>query len=313
MAMRPPIPRPPAESERLRALRTYDPLDRATGEAIGDLTRLAGEICAAPWASITFVDDQRTRFIVPIGGGFPVRDMSRDLSFCAHAILQGDLFVVPDAALDERFADIPMVVASHPVRFYTGIPLITPDGHALGTLCVLDRVPRNLTAAQRSALQVLGKQVMAQLELRRQTRQRAQSEERLTLATDAASIGVWDWDLTADQWYASPVYCSMLGYPPDKGASDRAVWLQRLHPEDRPAVSAKIQAAIANHGVSNHGVSYEYEARMKHADGRYRWIHVVGRVLAVDEHGQATRLVGVRMDVTERKLAELRVQQLNRV
>ena len=83
MAMRPPIPRPPAESERLRALRTYDPLDSATGEAIGDLTRLAAEICAAPWASINFVDEQRTRFIVPIGGGFPVQDMSRDLSFCA--------------------------------------------------------------------------------------------------------------------------------------------------------------------------------------------------------------------------------------
>lgn len=303
-----PIPRPPLETERLQALRTYDLLDGATGHAVRELAHLAAEICAGPWASITFVDEQRTRFNAQIGVGLPPDDMPRDVSFCGHAILQADLFIVPDAVLDERFVDTPLVAASPGVRFYAGAPLITPEGHALGTLCVFDRVPRDLSAAQRSALRVLGRQVMAQLELRRQTRQRAQSEDRLTLATDAASIGVWDWDLKADQWYASPVYCSMLGYPPDKGASDRAVWLQRLHPEDRAAVSAKIQAAIANHGVS-----YEYEARMQHADGRYRWIHVVGRVLAVDEGGQATRLVGVRMDVTERKLAELRVQHLNRV
>jgi len=174
----------------------------------------------------------------------------------------------------------------------------------LGTLCVFDAVPRDLTAPQQAALRVLGRQVMAQLDLRRQTRQRARSEDRLTLATDAASIGVWDWDLTADQWYASPIYCSMLGYPPDKAASDRAVWLQRLHPDDRQAVAAKIQAAMANQGTS-----YEYEARMRHANGSYRWIHVVGRVLTVDDHGQATRLVGVRMDVTERKLAELRLRE----
>ena len=132
--------------------------------------------------------------------------------------------------------------------------------------------------------------------------------QRVTLATDAASIGIWDWDLETDQWYASPVYCSMLGYPPDTGPADRGVWIERLHPDDRAAVAAKIQKAMA--GVAT---PYEYEARMRHADGSYRWVHVVGRVLRVGESGQVTRMVGVRMDITGRKLAELRIQQLNRV
>ncbi|HEY8926199.1 MAG TPA: PAS domain-containing protein [Polyangia bacterium] len=285
-------------------MRTYDRLDASAQRALRELTDLAAQVCLAPLAAVTFVEEGHTRFESPSGVGLPCDAPSQDVSFCQHALERGELFIVPDAAADARFASTPLVAAPPHLRFYAGAPLVTPEGHALGTLCVFDRRPRGLTAAEQSALRVLSKQVMAQLELRRQTRQRAESEDRLTLATDAASIGVWDWDLVTDEWYASPIYCSMLGYPPDKGAADRAVWLERLHPEDRPAIAAKIQNEIANHGAS-----YEYEARMRHADGSYRWIHVVGRILAYDERGQATRMIGVRMDVTERKLVELRLRE----
>ena len=302
--MRPPSPPSSDDPQRLQAVRNYDRLDPPAQRALRELTDLAAQICVAPLAAVTFVDEAQTRFESPSGIGLPGSAPSRDVSFCQHALAQRELFIVPDTAADARFASTSLVAAPPHLRFYAGAPLVTPDGHALGTLCVFDRRPRGLTASEQAALRVLSKQVMAQLELRRQTRQRAESEDRLTLATDAASIGVWDWDLVADQWYASPVYCSMLGYPPDKGASDRAVWLERLHPEDRPAVAAKIQNAIATRGAS-----YEYEARMRHANGSYRWIHVVGRILAYDERGQATRMIGVRMDVTERKLVELRLRE----
>lgn len=298
-----PPPRPPEEPHRLRALRAYGLFDASTQRALRELTDLAMQVCITPLAAITFVDERDLRFEVVSGADLPCDAVPRELSFCGHAIQQPDVFIVPDATVDARFAGAPLVASPPHLRFYAGAPLITSDGHALGTLCVFDRVPRELSAAQQVALRVLSRQVMAQLDLRRQTFQRAQSDDRLTLATDAASIGVWDWDLTADQWYASPVYCSMLGYPPDTGAADRAVWLERLHPDDRPAVMATIQTTIASQGGS-----YEYEARMRHANGSYRWIHVVGRVLAIDERGQAARLVGVRMDVTERKLAELRLR-----
>jgi len=302
--MRTPLPSPPDEPQRLQALRKYDPFDASTQRALGELADLAAQICMTPLAAVSLVDERHARFVVVSGVGLPGDDLPRDRSFCGQAISQADLFLVPDAALDARFAGAPLVASPPHVRCYAGAPLITAEGRAVGTLCVLDRLPRDLSAEQQVALRVLSRQVMAQLDLRRQTLERAESEERLTLATDAATIGVWDWDLKADRWYASPVYCSMLGYPPDRGASDRAVWLERLHPDDRPAVAAKIQTTIASHGGS-----YEYEARMRHANGTYRWIHVVGRVLAYDENGQATRLIGVRMDVTERKLAELRLRE----
>ena len=126
-----------------------------------------------------------------------------------------------------------------------------------------------------------------------------QLAERLELATSAASIGVWDWDLRSDQWYASPTYFTMLGYPAADGYAERGQWLERVHPEDRDAVQAQIQAMRA--GADR---PYQYEARLRHADGSYRWVSVVGRVLERDAAGRASRLLGVRLDIQERKLAE---------
>ncbi|OYT92023.1 MAG: hypothetical protein CFE43_10700 [Burkholderiales bacterium PBB3] len=139
--------------------------------------------------------------------------------------------------------------------------------------------------------------------------QAAQLAERLRMATDAAEIGVWDWDIAqADQWYASPTYFSMLGYDPQEGFANRLQWVERLHPDDRPGVEARIQAVLEGDHLP-----YQYEARMQHADGSYRWISVVGRVLARDTHGKATRMMGIRLDITERKLAEekLRLSEEN--
>ncbi len=123
--------------------------------------------------------------------------------------------------------------------------------------------------------------------------------ERLSLATDAASIGVWDWDVKANQRSASPTYFTMLGYSADEDPADRKRWMSQVHPDDLAAVTAKIEAVVA--GVD---APYEYEARMLQADGTYRWVNTIGRVLARDEAGRASRLVGVRMDITERKTAE---------
>ena len=152
--------------------------------------------------------------------------------------------------------------------------------------------------------------------LRRAWRQKAQlqaqavqSAERLKLATDAAEVGVWDWDVTrADEWYSSATYYTMLGYEPIVGLSDRALWIARLHPDDRDAVNTRIQAVLAGSDLP-----YQYEARMRHANGSYRWVSVTGRVLAKDANGKASRLMGVRQDITDRKLAEeaLRVSEDN--
>jgi anti-sigma regulatory factor (Ser/Thr protein kinase) len=153
------------EAARLDALRSYRILDTEPEQAFDDLTLLASQICATPIASISLVDENRQWFKSKVG--ISMTEASRSVAFCAHAIEQRGLFVVPDAREDARFHDNPLVTAEPHFRFYAGVPLLTPEGHALGTLCVVDRVPRTLTEDQRSALTVLKRQVEAQLELRR--------------------------------------------------------------------------------------------------------------------------------------------------
>jgi PAS domain S-box-containing protein len=160
-------PRAINEAARLEALLRYQVLDTLPELALDDLTALAAYVCEVPIALISLVDDQRQWFKSSIG--FTASCTPRDISFSGHAILQSDLFIVPDATKDERFANNPMVTGEPYIRFYAGAPVLSPDGQALGSLCVIDRVPRELSVRQREVLRVLSRQVTAQLELRRQT------------------------------------------------------------------------------------------------------------------------------------------------
>src|SRR6266481_5165310 len=156
---------PETEKKRLKVLWQYEVLDTVPEEVFDDLTELAARICEAPIAMITLVDESRQWFKSKVG--VSISETSRDISFCGHAIGQTELFIVPDATKDERFAHNPLVTSEPQIRFYAGAPLITPDGHALGTLCVIDKVPRELKPDQKTALRVLARHVMSQLELRR--------------------------------------------------------------------------------------------------------------------------------------------------
>lgn len=158
------------EAQRLEALRSYEILDTTPEKEFDDLARLASRICATPVALITLIDAARQWFKAKVGWDVP--ETSRDLAFCAHAILKPELMVVPDATKDERFAENPLVVDDPSIRFYAGMPLIDKEGYALGTLCVIDQKAREkLTPLQEEVLGVLGRQVIAQLELRRAFRE----------------------------------------------------------------------------------------------------------------------------------------------
>ena len=162
---------PPQEQERLAALRRYEVLDTTPEETFDELTEFASRLCDTPIALISLVDADRQWFKARVGLGAP--ETHRDLAFCAHAILRRELFEVRDTFDDARFADNPLVVGDPKIRFYAGTPLVTPEGQAIGTLCVIDRVPRALTDLQRAGLHVLGRQVIAQLELRTVLRRQA--------------------------------------------------------------------------------------------------------------------------------------------
>jgi GAF domain-containing protein len=168
-------PFPTSEARRLKVLWQYEVLDTVPEEIFDDLTELAGAICGSPIALISLIDETRQWFKAKVG--LSASETSRDTSFCAHAIMQPDLFIVPDATKDERFKDNPLVVMDPKIRFYAGAPLVTPDGHALGTLCVLDKVPRELTPMQAKALRVLSRLVVSQLELRRHSKELAKSRD----------------------------------------------------------------------------------------------------------------------------------------
>jgi GAF domain-containing protein len=166
---KPPVPA--NEAKRLKVLWQYEVLDSVPEEIFDDLTELAARICEAPIALISLVDENRQWFKSRVG--ITIQETSRDVSFCAHAIGQPDLFIIPDATKDERFAHNPIVVSGPKIRFYAGAPLITPDGYALGTLCVIDKVPRELRHDQQQALRILARHVVSQLELRRRSRELA--------------------------------------------------------------------------------------------------------------------------------------------
>ncbi len=158
-------PLPENEAARLEVLRQFAVLDTEPEKSFDDLTRLAAYICDTPIGLITLLDTDRQWFKSRVG--LTVAETSRDVSFCAHAILQPGTFIVKDTLDDERFKTNPMVTAEPHIRFYAGAPLTTVEGFKLGTLCVIDRKPKELSLEQVAALRVLSEQATTQLELRR--------------------------------------------------------------------------------------------------------------------------------------------------
>lgn len=155
---------PSNEGKRLAALRHFEILDSEPEQSYDDLTYIASVICQMPIVLVSLIDEHRQWFKSKLG--LAVSETSRESSFCAHAILNNEVMVVPDANLDTRFHDNPLVVGEPNIRFYAGAPLYSNDGFALGTLCVIDSVPRTLTEQQVKGLEALARQVSTLIEMR---------------------------------------------------------------------------------------------------------------------------------------------------
>lgn len=159
-------PLPPNEASRLLALQGYQILDTPPDPDLDNLVQLAATLCEVPISLVSLSDAERQWFKAKIGLG--VSEAPRDVAFCSHALTSPDALVIPDTLADPRFDDNPLVQGDPHIRFYAGMPLESPEGYRLGTLCVMDREPRTLTEVQRSTLFALAKQVMRVIEQHRQ-------------------------------------------------------------------------------------------------------------------------------------------------
>jgi signal transduction histidine kinase len=170
-------PLPDDEPARLAALHDARVLDSGPEDDFDDIALLASEICGTPMGLVSLVDTDRQWFKAKIG--LDIDQTHRDVSFCAHAIRGHDLMEIPDATADERFADNPFVLGAGDIRVYAGAPVVLDGIHSIGTVCVVDHIPRRLTAAQRRALRSLARHAAVQLELRRYARHAGEIADRL--------------------------------------------------------------------------------------------------------------------------------------
>jgi len=292
-------PLPPNEAARLETLHRYAILDTLPEKEFDDLTRLAALICGTPIALVSLVDADRQWFKAKIGTEDP--ETPRDIAFCAHAILQPDVFVVPDALADERSRDNPLVTGGPKVRFYAGAPLVTQEGHALGTLCVMDRVPRDVSPEQREALRALSRLVVAQIELRRSVtdlseavsqRRRAEIEldQLFTLSLDMLCIAGFDGYFKR----LNPAWEKTLGIPAKELLAKP--FLDFVHPDDRAATRAEMKRMGAGH------VTFSFENRYRCGDGTYIWM-----LWNATPSSDQKLVFAVGRDITVRKRMERRL------
>jgi diguanylate cyclase (GGDEF)-like protein/PAS domain S-box-containing protein len=291
MASSTPPGRPVDEAARQQALDRYAVVDTPAEADFDHLTALAARLFGMPVALLSLLDHDRQWF--KSRRGLDIVQTPRAWAFCEHAIRGDAVMVVPDARLDPRFADNPLVAGEGGVRFYAGAPLRTADGHALGTLCVLDRQPRAFTADDAAALEALAGQAMAQLELRRRQTELTQAQSRLARILKVTSDGWWEWDLVSGERTGSARVWSMLGHgegpPPDLGRG----WKRLVHPEDRRPLWRAFAAAVRS------GSEYvAAEIRLRHRAGL--WVPVLWRGhLERDAHGRVVRLSGTHTDLRE--------------
>ena len=309
-------PVPSHESARLDALHQYRILDTPSEAVFDELASLAAYVCRAPIAVISFIGATRQWFKSVVG--LPYLETPRSTAFCAHTILGKDLFIVEEADTDARFQDHPWVIEPPAVRFYAGVPLLTDDGHAIGSLAVMDVVPRSLTPEQRAAMQTLARQVMAQCALRdRSARQPVgagadrmehpqveevlrNSEERFRAAYRNATIGMSIADLNGRLQEVNHTLCTILGYSEQELRS--RTFQSLTHPEDLGKNLERVRHLLA--GTTSCEV---FEKRYFRKDGGIIWAQV-GLSVIRNEAGHPTHTLAMVQDITERKRAQEALQ-----
>jgi PAS domain S-box-containing protein len=287
------------ETARLKSLQEYAILDTDPEESFDELTRLAARICGVPVATISLIDANRQWYKSKVG--MDLIETPRDVSFCNHTIQQQDILIIPDATKDSRFASNPYVLGDPNVRFYAGYPLKSREGYGIGSLCVADVQPKDLTEDQIHALEVLGRQATSQLEMRRHLREHQEalralrsSEERFLEFAGRVDDVFWimqDGLLT----YVSPAFETVWGRTVDDFYARPGVYFEAIHPDDLER--------MANVFVRKPARAFDEVYRVLRPDGTIRWVR--DRSFPhLNDKGEVVRVSGIASDITKQKETE---------
>ncbi len=308
-------PLPPDETDRIAALCRYGILDTPPESAFDRITQLVSGIFQVPIATVTLVDEERQWFKSCVG--LDVSETGRDVAFCAHAILKNEVLIVPDAREDDRFRHNPLVTGAPHIRFYAGAPLISLDGFKLGTVCLIDTVPRDFSAAQAEMLADFAAIVTDEMELRLATeqlsaeiaghRRTVESLRLLGAAVDQAKDAILITDANLDLpgptvVFVNPAFTRMTGFEPEQilGRTPRI-----LHgPKTCRTVMDRLRRNLGN-GEDFVGETVNYRADGTEFNNEWR---VTPLRNAADE---ITHFLAIKRDVTERKTAEAEKANLN--
>lgn len=295
------------ELKRIQVLEEYDILDSAPEKEFNEIIELASALFDAPISFISLIETERQWFKAI--KGLSVTEAERKHAFCNYTIVQPEgAFVINDTEKDPRFSSNPYVVDDPNIRFYAGVALVTEEGLPIGTMCVIDRKPRDFSDKEVELLKTISQRIMVLLKLRKDNlkNQRelslTKSEldrtlNRLIEAQTIARIGSWDWDIVSNTLYWSPEMYAIYGVPfEEENILD--VWMTKVHPEDRDVVKETLLRGLKD----NKNATFEY--RIIDEEGQELWLETIGNVRT--NQGVVIGMSGTVQEVTKRKQAEIK-------